>query len=163
MDRPAKSSQLQIRVTARQKSGLQRRAAAAGLDMSAYVLALALPSSRRDFERCVAQCTDGEPLRFALAELHRLLRQWTKGELADAIEARPLSPPEPLAANYMAALIEQAVCCEDCPCRGGFAKSSRCRNLVRLAVTSCGCCCSPLSAGLRSRNLFVDSGLGSQL
>ncbi len=45
----AKSHQLQIRVSAGQKAALRRQARRAGLDMSTYVLARALPARLRTY------------------------------------------------------------------------------------------------------------------
>ena len=63
----SRSEQLQIRVTPAQKSALRRRARAAGQDVSAYVLALALPSSATPFAALVDALRDDGTRRFALA------------------------------------------------------------------------------------------------
>ena len=46
-----KTSQLQIRVTPEQKEALKRLAADAGISVSKYVLACALPSGQLEFAR----------------------------------------------------------------------------------------------------------------
>ena len=162
---PGKTSQLQIRVSPRQKAALQKLADAAGLDMSAYVLQRALPPARGELRSCLARCTEGEDLRFALADLNRLLSSWSRGELLDAIEPAPDAPATPYAANYAAALIEQACARHHVPIpawvrqippleQPAFASSLLALRTHLLAS-------SP--AAFRRRNLFVDSGLGAQV
>ena len=65
----ATSEQLQIRVTARQKATLKRLAAAAGQDVSAYVLSRALPEKRLEFASLLRSLEDEADRRYALAEL----------------------------------------------------------------------------------------------
>jgi uncharacterized protein (DUF1778 family) len=103
-----KSRQLQIRVTPAQKRALQRLARAAGLDVSSYVLARALPSGRARLDAVVRALGAGEDPRFALAALSDLLAGWTPAEFSEHaahLDARALSP---FLQNYVAAMVEHA-------------------------------------------------------
>lgn len=73
-----KSEQLQIRVTRQEKAALRRFAAAAGQDVSAYVLARALPATRQRFEGLLELLSEGTHERYALAELNDLRRAWRR-------------------------------------------------------------------------------------
>ena len=66
---PAKTEQLQIRVTPRQKAALKRQAHAAGLDVSSYVLARVLPSSDSRAASILHALAEATDQSFALAEL----------------------------------------------------------------------------------------------
>ena len=63
MSRPTKTAQMQIRVSAHEKAAIQRAAARAGMDMSAYVLAKILPDSAAEFRNRVKDCADSESPR----------------------------------------------------------------------------------------------------
>ena len=71
----SKSQQLQIRVAPRQKAALKRLARAAGVDVSAYVLARALPAAGVEFAAILARLGDEDDHRYALAELNDFLRR----------------------------------------------------------------------------------------
>src|ERR1700678_3597190 len=98
-----KKAQLQIRVSAEQKTAIQRAAARAGMDMSAYVLAQVLSVPAMQFRDCAAACAGSESPRFALAELNSLLSGLTAGELREAVAAPPPAGLTPFLANYIAA------------------------------------------------------------
>jgi hypothetical protein len=161
----SKSAQLQVRVTARQKAQLQKLAAAAGLGMSAYVLGRALPDTARELRACLARCTNGEPLRFALADLNRLLSKWSRGELTDALASPGPLIRDAVAANHAAALIEQACAARD------VAVPDWVRAIEPLDKPVFGSSLLSLRLHLlshspppfRRRNLFVDSALGAQV
>jgi uncharacterized protein (DUF1778 family) len=103
-----KSQYLQIRVTPRQKTMLKRLAAAAGQEVSSYVLSRALPAARLRFEELVALLSDGADHRYVLAELNDLLSALAPAELADAIAQADTARLSPLLRNYVAAMVEQA-------------------------------------------------------
>jgi hypothetical protein len=163
--RRAAHSQLQIRVSAGEKSAIRSAARQAGLDMSTYVLSRALPAPAMRLRACLEACLGPAPASFGLAELNTLLSTWTAAELRDAILSPPGVPLTPFLANYVAALIEQA--CEKHsvpvpawvgmiaplpePEFGSVLKSLRLHLLTH----------SP--APFRRRNLFVDSSLGDRV
>lgn len=107
-----KSKQLQIRVTPREKATLKRLAAAAGQDLSSYVLSRALPRPALEFERLIRalgrHCRDGDERRLALAALNDLLAGLSPVELRDAIGDVDLAGLSPFLRNYVAAMVEQA-------------------------------------------------------
>lgn len=109
-----KSSQVQIRVSAREKSAIEALARSAGQSVSAYVLGRALPSARLRFGELVGDLAeegaDQGKRRFALAELNDLLAGLAPMELREAVavadaELRGLSP---YLRNYVAAMVEVA-------------------------------------------------------
>jgi hypothetical protein len=104
----AKSQQLQIRVTPRQKAVLKRLARAAGLDVSAYVLSRALPPAGLKFAAILARLGDGEDRRYALAELNDFLTALAPAELPEAVAHADLRKRSPFLRNYVAAMVEHA-------------------------------------------------------
>jgi uncharacterized protein (DUF1778 family) len=104
----SKSEHVQIRVTRRQKAALKRLAAAAGQDVSSYVLARALPVARTRFEELVALLAEEPEPRYALAELNDLLSALVADELSDAVAHADLAGLPALLQNYIAAMVEQA-------------------------------------------------------
>ena len=104
----AKSQQLQIRVTPHQKAALRRLAAGAGLDISGYVLARALPPKGERFRELLKLLRDEADRRFALAGLHDLLVGCAAVEYADVVARADHSGLPVLMQNYVAAMVEQA-------------------------------------------------------
>ena len=162
-----KSQQLQVRVTPDEKAALKRLARSAGLDVSSYVLARALPTARARFDEIIRAIRDGEDHRFALAELNDLLSGLTRAQLPDAVA---VAPPEmrdlsPLLQNYVAAMVEQA--CHQCqvppPAWG--------RDVPPLEVPYFPTPLRSLRLHLlrgapvpfKRRNIFVDSGVGARV
>jgi hypothetical protein len=160
-----KSAQLQIRVSADQKTAIQRAAARAGMDMSAYVLAqlLSVPATR--FHDCAAACAGSESPRLALAELNSLLAGLTAGELREAVAAPPPAGLTPFLANTIAAMVEYA-CAKRSVAVPGWTRSippltkpvfgSDLRGLRLYLLTN-----SP--PPFRNRNIFIDSTVGDQV
>jgi hypothetical protein len=159
-----KSAQLQIRVSPAQKGAIQRAAARAGMDMSAYVLSrvLSVPAGR--FHESVAACA-GVEAGFALAELNSLLSACTAAELREAVMMPPAVALSPFLANYIAAMVElacarrgvappawaQAIAPLSAPAFGTNLQSLRLHLLIR----------SP--APFRRRNIFIDATLGDRI
>ncbi len=104
----AKSQQLQIRLTPREKAALKRLARAAGLDVSAYVLSRALPLAGRKFAAILAQLHEDDGRRYALAELNDFLAPLSPVELREAVEHADIGKLSPFLRNYVAAMVEQA-------------------------------------------------------
>lgn len=161
----AKGSQLQIRVTAQQKALLRQRARAAGLGMSAYVLARALPAPVDRFGPLVRNLATAEEPRLILAELNDLLAGLTPAEFGPAVAGTSVVGLSPYLANYLAAMTEQAAHQKrvDPPAwtRGvapleapHFVTSLRSLrpHLLRHAPVP-----------FKRRNIFVDSGVGARV
>lgn len=104
----AKSEHLQIRLTAREKALLKRAAAAAGQDVSAYVLARAIPPARTRFADLVGLLDDDADHRYVLAELNDFLAALAPSEFRDAVAHAELATASPFLKNYVAAMVEQA-------------------------------------------------------
>lgn len=162
----AKSQYLQIRVTPRQKAALKRLAAAAGQDVSSYVLSRALPPAGRRFEELLALlAAGGDEPRYALAALNDLLTGLTRDELRDAVAHADVARLPLWLANYVAAMVEHACTLKrlqppswtgrvpalETPWFAVPLKSVR-LHLLRA---------SPVA--FKRRNLFVDSTIGGRV
>jgi hypothetical protein len=160
-----KTAQMQIRVSADEKATIQRAAARAGMDMSAYVLAQVLSDPAAQFRDCVKDCAVSASPRFALAELNSLLSDLTTGELRDAIAAPPPAALTPFLANYIAAMVEYA-----CAIRA-IAVPAWTRSIAPLAEPIFGSELLSLRLYLlthspppfRSRNIFIDATVGDRV
>jgi uncharacterized protein (DUF1778 family) len=165
MSKSPKTTQMQIRVSANEKSAIQRAAARAGMDMSAYVLARVLSVAAARFQDHVRDCANSASPRFALAELNSLLANFTAGELRDAIAAPPPPGLSPFLGNYIAAMVEYA-------CAGrAVAVPEWTRSIRPLAEPVFGSELKSLRLHLlthspppfRARNIFIDSTLGDRV
>ena len=159
-----KSAQLQIRVSPAQKGAIQRAAARAGMDMSAYVLSRVLPVPAGRFHDGVAACA-GSEAGFALAELHSLLSAYTTAELREAVAMPPAVSLSPFLANYVAAMVE-LVCA-----KRGLAPPAWTHTIAPLPEPAFGTTLQSLRlhllthspAPFRRRNIFIDATLGDRV
>jgi len=160
----AKTEQLQIRLSPARKAELQRSAARAGLDVSAYVLARASSPAAEQFAQLV-QAAGREHGRFALAELNTLLSCLTAGELQEAIAGGIPHHLGAQLANTLAAMVE--IACSRC----GVACPKWTRQIAPLPEPVFGSALLGLRlylltrspAAFRRRNLFVDATLDDQV
>ncbi len=161
----AKTRQLQIRVTPAQKAALKRQAAAAGLDVSSYVLARALPNERGRFVALLRQLREESERRYALAELNDFLHRCATTQFAEAVARADIAPLSPYLQNYVAAMIEQAAEQKQLPPPAWvrdvtpldaphFASS-----LVNLRLHLLRA--SPVP--FKRRNIFIDAGVGARV
>ena len=165
MRKSPKTAQLQIRVSADEKSAIQRSAARAGLDVSAYVLAQVLGVPAAEFRDHLTACAASANPGFALAELNALLSSLTAGELRDAVAAAPPAGLTPFLANYVAAMVEYA-----CAARA-IAVPAWAQAIAPLAEPMFGSQLQNLRlhllthspAPFRARNIFIDSTLGARV
>jgi uncharacterized protein (DUF1778 family) len=104
----AKTAQLQIRVTPAQKARLRQLAAAAGQDVSAYVLDRVLPPAPDRFVGILRRLAREDDHRYALAELHDFVAALAPGQFADAVAPGMAERLSPLLRNYVAAMVEHA-------------------------------------------------------
>jgi uncharacterized protein (DUF1778 family) len=161
----AKSDHLQIRVTPRQKALLKRAAAAAGQDLSSYVLTRALPPARVRFADLVALLSQAEDHRYALAELNEFLAALAPAELREAVDQADLARLSPFLKNYVAAMVEQACSMKRVPPPAWTAQvppldqpwfatpmMSLRLHLLRAAPVA-----------FKRRNIFVDASVGSRV
>jgi hypothetical protein len=164
MSKSPKTAQMQIRVSAHEKAAIQRAAAKAGMDMSAYVLARVLSVPAAQFRDCVQDCANSAFPRLALAELNSLLSNLTAGELRDAIAAPPPAL-SPFLGNYIAAMVEYA-----CAQRAIAVPKWTC-SIAPLAEPVYGSELLSLRLHLlthspppfRVRNIFIDATLGDRV
>lgn len=165
MRNQAKSSQLQVRVSADQKVAIVRAAKQAGLDMSAYVLSRVLPVADSRFETLCAACRDPAQARFALAELNSWLADLGPGQLPGAVASEPPANLDAFHRNYIAAMLEYT--CE----REGVAPPAWTRAISPLTRPAFGSELLSLRlhllthspAPFRRRNIFIDSTVGSRV
>jgi hypothetical protein len=165
MSRNPRSEQLQIRVSPAEKAAIRHAAEHAAMDMSAYVLARALPSPAMKLQECIEDCAGPAPPSFGLAELSSLLASWTAAELRDAIAAPPTAALTSFLSNYIAAMIEQA--CE----RRSVRVPAWVRAIAPLPEPAFGSTLKNLRLHLlthspppfRRRNIFIDSSVGDRV
>ncbi|MEA3247634.1 MAG: DUF1778 domain-containing protein, partial [Gemmatimonadota bacterium] len=161
----AKSSQLQIRVTPRQKSALKQRAALAGLDVSAFVLSRALPPESARFADLLRALRNEERARFVLAELNDFLETCAPATFADAVAHADVAPLPARTANYVAAMVEMAAH------RKGVAPPEWTAGVPPLDEPWFGTSLTRLRphllaaspAPFRRRNIFVDATIGDRV
>ena len=165
MNAASKSVQLQIRVTPAEKKAIARAARNAGLGMSAYVLARALPAAAGRWRDQLRRLAREPHSRTALAELSGWLATLTGEEIRGSLAESP--PPElsDFHRNYVAAMVEQA-----CAMRGTappvwaaevtpLAEPYFASALVSLRLHLLAHSPPPF----RRRNLFVDATVGAQV
>lgn len=161
----AKSQQLQIRIAPAQKAALRRLARAAGVDVSSYVLLRLLPPEQGRFAGLLRRLTEEADRRFALAELHDILRFCAPAQFPEAVAMADLRDLPPWLQSYVAAMVEQAAeqkglappawVREVTPLEEPhFATPLRSLRLHLLAA-------SP--AAFKRRNIFVDAGVGARV
>ena len=165
MNKPAKSEQLQIRISRKEKTAILRAAKRAGMDMSSYVLSRVLSVPVVQFRTAVEACVGTTSVRFALAELNSLLSTLTAGELRDAIAEPPPSSLTPFVHNYIAAMVEYA-CAKRAVAVPGWT-----RGVPALAEPVFGTALQSLRFHLlthspppfRARNIFIDATVGGRV
>ncbi len=104
----AKTSQLQIRITAHDKARLKRLAAKAGQDVSAYVLARVFRPDLDRFEEILHRVVREDDRRYALAELHDFLANLAPMQFPEAVSHPVLEGLSPYLRNYVTAMVEHA-------------------------------------------------------
>jgi hypothetical protein len=165
MKKSPKTAQVQIRVSADEKTAIQRAAARAGMDVSAYVLAQVLSVPAAQFRDSITACLGPGSPRLALAELNSLLAELTAGELRDAIAAPPSPGLTPFLANYIAAMVEYACA------KRAIAVPAWTRSIAPLTEPVFGSDLKSLRLHLltrspppfRGRNIFIDATVGDRV
>lgn len=160
-----KVAQLQIRVTAQEKAAIQRLAAQADMDMSAYVLSRVLTAPAARFAECIEACRNAGTAAYGLAELNSFLSGLSAAQLRDAVSIGPAQPLTPYIANYIAAMVEYA--CQ----KKSVAMPAWIRSVVPLADPVFATTLQSLRLHLlthspppfRRRNIFIDSSLGDRV
>lgn len=162
---PARTSQLQIRVTVADKRRLKRLATEAGQDVSAYVLSRVLPNVAVEFGAILGRLRSGSNRSHTLAALHDLLAELPAAQFDLATSSADVSRLAAFEANYVAAMVEQAATSKGVlppPWAGEvpplntpyFATSLRSLRLHLLRS-------APIA--FKRRNLFVDAVVGQRV
>lgn len=159
-----RTAQLQVRVTPSEKAAIARAAQRAGVGMSEYVLAKALPNQAARWQEWLRKLVRSGGAKIELAGLSGWLSGLGAGELPGAID----TPPRGLSdfhANYVAAMAEHL-----CAARGVEAP----RWTLAVAPLARPVFASELKSlrlhllahsppPFRRRNIFVDSVVGGQV
>jgi hypothetical protein len=161
----AKTQQLQIRVTPEQKAALARRARRAGQDVSAFVLARALPPAAARFGEILGALGEADRPRYALAELNDLLAELAPREFEAATADADLRGLSLLVQNQVAAMVELAAH------QKGVAPPAWVREIPPLTEPHFAAPLASLRLHLlraspvpfRRRNLFVDASVGDRV
>lgn len=160
-----KASQLQIRVSARQKRQLRRLAKQAGMTVSEWVLRRALPPKRDELEQIVRAVARGDRRSTALAALHDLLAGLEAGELEAVLGTPPSTSLPPPWGALVAAMVEHAAAQKGAPVPTWVLQTpptwppyfaSQLDGLRLHLLAS-----SP--PAFRRRNLFVDTSVGGRV
>jgi hypothetical protein len=162
-----KTEQLQIRVTTAEKQAIRRRAAAAGVDVSAYVLARALPPGGARFGQIVRalEAAGDERRSYVLADLNDFLSELSPGELREAVGQGVVERLSNFEQNYVAAMVEHA-----CVRKGvvppawtdGVPPLPRPRFATELlSLRPHLLRASPVA--FKRRNIFIDSSIGNRV
>ena len=165
MQKTAKHSQLQIRVSEQQKSAIRAAAERARMDMSAYVLSRVLCRAAQEFQESVTALAGPDAPSFAFAEINSLLTKLTASELRDATASEPAVELAPFTANYLAAMVEVACA------RRGLPLPAWVRAIEPLDSPAFGSALQGLRlhllthspAPFRRRNIFIDASLGERV
>lgn len=165
---PAKSDQLQIRISTEQKRRLKQLARDAGMDVSAWVLSRTLPPENERFQEltaAVAAAATDTTRRLALAQVADYLRPLPLGAFRRATANAPRAALAPTWLNHLAGTIELAASRRGLvpppwtrtvpqsrePLFGSSLENVRVHLLTR----------SPVA--LRRRNLFADASLDDRV
>jgi len=161
----AKTKYLQIRVSPEEKERIRALADRAGLDLSSYVLARALPDLQASLERIVERLALPGEFSHPLAEWNDRLTAAEGPDIRDLMRPEGLEDVDVIPRNYLAAMIEHAAHragvrppewtaeIEPSPEPWFPASSQKLRDYL-LAV-------SPVP--FRRRNIFIDSSLGDRV
>jgi hypothetical protein len=160
-----KNSQLQIRVSAKEKLSLKQRAKQAGCDVSSWVLRKLFPAFSTRFEAVVTALNETSDYSYAFAELHDLLAQSSALELKELGDYPITLPDDAFKANYIAAMVEHAASQRSLApphwtlnlptlTRPYFASDLKTLRLLLLRD-------SP--PAFKRRNIFIDSSVGARI
>lgn len=160
-----KSTQLQIRVSPRDKRRIESQARRAGLSVSTWVLGRLLPHPQGTFEALCEQLSGASTPTFAYAELNDFLTSLGAQAFAAAVAERPEPSLDSERLNYLAAMVEQAAALLNVtppPWTRDVAPLPHpvfASELVSLRLYLLVHALPPF----RRRNIFVDSALGARV
>ncbi|MDX2050879.1 MAG: hypothetical protein SFV15_00720 [Polyangiaceae bacterium] len=160
-----KTEQLQIRIGTAEKRELLRRAKAAGMSLSSYILKKAIPPKEDVFQHILEQLAVAPEQSFALASLSDFLATLSASEFCDVLLPPRRARLSPFLYAYVAAMVEHVASRKNALVptwvlnapgveRPWFASELRGLRLHLLTT-------SP--AAFRRRNLFVDASVGERI
>lgn len=164
-----KTHQLQIRLSAAQKTAIQRAADRAGMDMSTWVLSKLVPPAGprfRELAGAVAgHSADAAERRFAFAELNDFLAALAPGEFTGAIREPPPDGADPYTANYIAAMVETAAHRQRLPPPAWTERVAPLDEPVfGTSLTSLRLhLLTAAPPAFRRRNIFIDASIGARV
>jgi uncharacterized protein (DUF1778 family) len=106
-----KTEQLQIRVSPEAKSTIRKRAQAANMDMSEWILSILFPPASREFQSLVAEVAKQRQSSnrfYAFAALSDFLHGLEPETLAQAVSDKAETELDEFIFNYIAAMVELA-------------------------------------------------------
>lgn len=165
MTRLPKTGQLQIRVSRAQKRAIRKRADAAGMTMSEWILSRILPSSRAVFEDRVAALATADQPSYPFAELLDWLASLPATEFEEAVAEPPAARLDRYWQAYLASTIEQAAAAK------GARSPDWAREVPPLNEPVFGSSLESLRLHLLAnspptfarRNIFIDASVGDRV
>ncbi len=162
----AKTSQLQVRVSPAEKREIERRAKAAGMSISAWLLARLLNSDALKFAELLEELSakGDQPCSYGLAALNDFLTSLHPRVYRDAVALGP-EGLSPFHETYVAAMVEQAAVAK------GVAPPPWTRGVGPLKVPYFATSLKSVRLHLlisspipfQRRNLFVDASVGARV
>jgi hypothetical protein len=158
-----KTSQLQIRVSPKEKREIQRRARQAGQSVSAWVIDRALAGESREFEQLCSALRGGAS-SYALAALNDFLSQVSRASFAASVAPAPSGLPT-FERAYVASMVEHAAARLGVPCpRWALGTPSLATPYFASELASLRLHLLTHSPpAFRRRNLFIDSSVGDRV
>ncbi len=160
-----KTTQLQIRISPSQKAEIVGRARAAGMSVSAWLLAKLQPSKRETFQELLADLVRDESTSQTLAAVSDFIGAVDRAEFEVALGDPPYAPLSPWQLAYVASMIEHTAYrkkaaipawAREVPPLGTPYFASELLSLRLHLLTH-----SP--SAFRRRNIFVDSAVGDRV
>lgn len=166
MGQETKNSQLQLRVSEREKAAIRRAAQLAGLDVSSWVLSkITPPQLATRFRELVVELRRAKDPGYCLAEINSLLTKCNRAEFSETVRDCDWSVLSPFLANYLAAMVETSAhkkhfsppdwTHEILPSTAPYLASQLISLRTYLLVNS--------PPAFRRRNIFIDATIGDQV
>jgi len=160
-----KTEQLQIRVSPAQKRAIKQQAEKAGMSMSQWILAAAIPSQQGVFRKLVEELSSSDQRSLVFAEILEVLHAMSAEEYEMAVSEAPAAPLDSYWRNYLAATLEHAAAAKNVkapswtrdvapleePVFGSSLESLRLHLLLH----------SPPAFAMR--NIFIDTSVGDRV
>jgi len=165
MGRKTKNEQLQIRLSASEKSAIKNRARLANMDMSSWVLSNIFPSRQKYFHELLIKLEETQNKKLLLADLHDFLNKLEPDEFEQALQYPPLTDLGNYLNNYVCAMIEHAAY------KKRISTPAWIKDIAPLQKPVFGSDLKSLRLYLlshsppafRRRNIFIDSSIGERV